>query len=498
MSAAAALKWQSVVGYGLGDAANNFAFSLGLLFLLNYYTDVAGIDAAAAGTLLMLVRIYDAAMDMVVGRVIDGTRASTRWGRFRPYLLYGSLPLLLLNVAVFSVPATWGTSGKLAYAYITYALLGTAYALVNIPYGALASVMTQAPRERSRLSAARTLLSTATVILLASVLGSALRGEHGAALQAQLTEFTLLLAAVGVLLHWVCVGSCREVVERSIMHPPWKDSLATLRVNRPLQMLCLIALCTLIGASSAGASAMYYARYVLGDAKHFLTITVATTVVGMLLGVPAAPLLVGPNSRPLTEALVLTGMRIGEASALKVHDVILAKGKPYVRISQGAVTLSKLHGGTQVGTPKSGRSRIVPLTPRGVEVLRGTMKGKSGHDLVFTNSQGGRVTARAYREVLVRACRKARLRHVAPHDLRDTYASWAIQAGANIKMLQEALGHASATLTLDTYAKLLPGDMDVLRSRLAEAEEQWSQQGSGPRAKGIAGSSKARRAPRAL
>jgi integrase len=207
---------------------------------------------------------------------------------------------------------------------------------------------------------------------------------------------------------------------------------------------------------------------------------------------------VGPNSRPLTEALVLTGMRIGEASALKVHDVILAKGKPYVRISQGAVTLSKLHGGTQVGTPKSGRSRIVPLTPRGVEVLRGTMKGKSGHDLVFTNSQGGRVTARAYREVLVRACRKARLRHVAPHDLRDTYASWAIQAGANIKMLQEALGHASATLTLDTYAKLLPGDMDVLRSRLAEAEEQWSQQGSGPRAKGIAGSSKARRAPRAL
>lgn len=316
MSAAAALKWQSVVGYGLGDAANNFAFSLGLLFLLNYYTDVAGIDAAAAGTLLMLVRIYDAAMDMVVGRVIDGTRASTRWGRFRPYLLYGSLPLLLLNVAVFSVPATWGTSGKLAYAYITYALLGTAYALVNIPYGALASVMTQAPRERSRLSAARTLLSTATVILLASVLGSALRGEHGAALQAQLTEFTLLLAAVGVLLHWVCVGSCREVVERSIMHPPWKDSLATLRVNRPLQMLCLIALCTLIGASSAGASAMYYARYVLGDAKHFLTITVATTVVGMLLGVPAAPLLVGRFGKQRT-------FQIGMATAAAAHLTLL-------------------------------------------------------------------------------------------------------------------------------------------------------------------------------
>lgn len=106
-------------------------------------------------------------MDMVVGTIVDRTPTSTRWGRFRPYLQWGSVPLLLINVAVFSVPAAWSAVEKLAYAYITYSLLGTAYAFVNIPYGALASVMTQAPRERSRLSAARTLLSTATVIFLA-------------------------------------------------------------------------------------------------------------------------------------------------------------------------------------------------------------------------------------------------------------------------------------------------------------------------------------------
>lgn len=256
MSAAPPLKWTSVVGYGLGDAANNLVFSLGLLFLLNYYTDVAGIDAAAAGSLLLLVRLYDAAMDLIVGRIVDRSHASPRWGRFRPYLLYASLPLLLINVAVFSVPATWSASGKLAYAYVTYALLGTLYALVNIPYGALASAMTQAPRERSRLSAARTLLATATLMLLAGVLGPTLRDVHGADLQAQLTRLTLLLAALGVLFHWVCVGCCREVVERRVMQVPWPDGLATLRANRPLQMLCLIALCALIGASSAGASAL--------------------------------------------------------------------------------------------------------------------------------------------------------------------------------------------------------------------------------------------------
>ena len=108
------LTWRNVVGYGLGDVANNFAFAMGALFLLNYYTDVAGIGAAAAGTLLMLVRIYDALMDIVAGRMID--RTTSRWGHFRPYLLWGAIPLMLFSVAVFSVPAHWSAAQKLLYA----------------------------------------------------------------------------------------------------------------------------------------------------------------------------------------------------------------------------------------------------------------------------------------------------------------------------------------------------------------------------------------------
>ena len=141
------------LGYAAGDAGNNLAFSMTSMFLLLYYTDVVGISAAAAGTLFLVVRVWDAFADIWAGRQVDKTM--TRWGKFRPFFLFGSLPLLLLSVATFTVPGGLGGTGKLIYAYVTYALLGLAYSLVNIPYGSLASAMTQEPVERARLASFR-------------------------------------------------------------------------------------------------------------------------------------------------------------------------------------------------------------------------------------------------------------------------------------------------------------------------------------------------------
>src|SRR5689334_18762208 len=86
------------LGYASGDAANNLAFSMSSLFLLLYYTDVAGISAAEVGTMFLVVRFWDAITDLFAGRLVD--RAQTRWGKFRPFILFGSLPLLLISVAV--------------------------------------------------------------------------------------------------------------------------------------------------------------------------------------------------------------------------------------------------------------------------------------------------------------------------------------------------------------------------------------------------------------
>ena len=114
------------LGYGAGDAANNLAFSLTSMFLLLYYTDVVGLAATTVGTLFLVVRVFDAFADLFAGRVVDKT--NTRWGRFRPFLLFAGIPLLLLNVAVFTVPDL-GASGTLVYAYVTYLVVGLVYSL---------------------------------------------------------------------------------------------------------------------------------------------------------------------------------------------------------------------------------------------------------------------------------------------------------------------------------------------------------------------------------
>src|SRR3954468_10995083 len=182
------------LGYASGDAANNLAFSMTSLFLLLYYTDVVGISAAAIGTMFLVVRFFDAFADLFAGRIVDRAPV-TRWGKFRPFLLFGSLPLLLLSVAVFSVPGGLSHDGALVYAFVSYALLGFVYSLVNIPYGSMATAMTQRSEERAKLATFRVFGSNITILMLALVVAPQIRGSDD--LQHSLTVTTLVFVAVG-------------------------------------------------------------------------------------------------------------------------------------------------------------------------------------------------------------------------------------------------------------------------------------------------------------
>jgi glucuronide carrier protein len=264
----------SVVGYGAGDAANNLAFTTATMFLLVYYTDVAGISAAAAGTLLLVVRIFDAFADVFAGRIVDRT-FSERFGKFRPFIMFGSVPLLLLSAASFSVPQI-GESGMLLYAYLTYAALGLAYSLVNIPYGSLAGAMTQNSGERAKLASSRTIGAA----LVSAGLGIFVAPQivPGADLQTMFTTMTLSFVVIGTALYMFTAFTAKEKVKRDVAHVTLKQSFATLKGNKPLLLLCISSFLFLTGFLAMSTVQLFYLRDVLGAIQLYPVLSIVQLV----------------------------------------------------------------------------------------------------------------------------------------------------------------------------------------------------------------------------
>lgn len=277
----------SIISYGLGDMANNFVFAMSILFLLNYYTDVVGIPLVAAGMMLAIVRVLDAFTDIIAGYLID--RTNTRWGRFRPFILWGAVPLLALNFAVFSVPINWSVSEKLIYAYVTYFLLGMAYSLINISYGSLATAMTQDPRERASLGVSRMFMSVCTFSFLTMVIGPMMTEQKGESLQQMLSAITLIMIIAGSILYMICFKNTEEIIERKIEHKKINEIIETLIKNRPLQILCISVLCMLLGYSASGASLVYFAKVATFNIKDFFIALGIINLITALALVPTIP-----------------------------------------------------------------------------------------------------------------------------------------------------------------------------------------------------------------
>lgn len=147
------LSFTEKAGYSAGDAAANFVFMTMVLFQLNFYTDVFGLSANAAAAILLWPRLWDAAFDPIMGVLADRTRS--RWGRFRPWILWTSLPWAIVMVLAYSTPKGWSMGMMIAYAGITNTVLMTLYSMNNMPYSALGGVMTGDLNERTRLNSYR-------------------------------------------------------------------------------------------------------------------------------------------------------------------------------------------------------------------------------------------------------------------------------------------------------------------------------------------------------
>lgn len=147
------LSFLEKAGYSAGDAAANFVFMTMILFQLNFYTDVFGLSANAAAAILLWPRLWDALFDPIMGVLAD--RTHTRWGKFRPWVLWTSIPWAVCMVLAYTTPKGWSVGMMVAYAGITNTILMTLYSMNNMPYSALGGVMTSDPNERTKLNSYR-------------------------------------------------------------------------------------------------------------------------------------------------------------------------------------------------------------------------------------------------------------------------------------------------------------------------------------------------------
>ncbi|CAM5184536.1 MFS transporter [Alishewanella longhuensis] len=197
------------MAYGLGDTASNIIFQTVMLFLTFFYTDIFGISPAVVGTLFLVVRIIDAITDPLMGALADKTQS--RFGQYRPYLLYLALPFGLISVLAFTTPDLSPT-GKMWYAFTTYTLLMLAYTAINIPYSALGGALTADPSERVSVQSYRFvfgmlggLLVTACTLPLVAWFG---QGDQAKGYQLTIAAMSLL----GVVLFVLCFLGTRERV----------------------------------------------------------------------------------------------------------------------------------------------------------------------------------------------------------------------------------------------------------------------------------------------
>lgn len=268
------------ISYGFGDTASNFYWQMFMSFILFFYTDVFGISAAVAGTMLLITRIWDTGIDPVMGIIAD--RTETRWGKFRPYLLWMALPIGIIGVLTFTTPDL-SVNGKVIYAYITSTLMMAAYTAINTPYSALMGVLTPNSLERTSVSSYRFVLAFVAIFIVQGATLPLVQyfGKGNQAVGFQWTMVVFSLAAI--VLFIITFLNTRERV-----HPPKdqkssvKNDFKDLLHNKPWIVLFFIGIFALSYNSIRSGSIIYYFKYYVGDQAMASAFMVSGTIAAIL------------------------------------------------------------------------------------------------------------------------------------------------------------------------------------------------------------------------
>lgn len=295
------------IGYGLGDMGFNFYWANISAFLLIYYTDVFGISAAAAGTMMLVTKIVDAFTDPLMGAIADRTRS--RFGKFRPYLLWLALPLAGAGVLTYSTPDL-GETGKLVWAYGTYTLLMLVYTAINIPYSALSGVITNDSQQRTTLVSFRFIGGFSGGILVTYLTPKLvpLLGQGDDVLGWQLTMLVFGIAAA--LMFLITFLTTKERIAPLSLQPnAVRQDLIDLKNNKPWLVLFALALIIMVTITMRAGSGVYYFKYYV-ERPDLVGEFLSSYMLALALGAAATPLMTRfiDKKRLMVLLMSLTGL----------------------------------------------------------------------------------------------------------------------------------------------------------------------------------------------
>ncbi|MDD2525025.1 MAG: MFS transporter [Bacteroidales bacterium] len=279
------------IGYGFGDMASSMFWKIFSMYLLFFYTDVYGLNPAAVGTMFLITRIWDSFLDPVIGVIAD--RTETRWGKFRPYLLFMALPFGLAGVFTFFTPDV-GPQWKLVYAYITYTMMMMVYSAINVPYASLLGVMTPDPKERTTLSSYRMFFAYVGSFIAVLLIQPLVEffSKTGNTVNPQQGWFygVSVIAVMCVTLFVGCFGLTRERIKpmKKQEKGSLKKDLIDLWHNHPWWILLGASIGTLVFNSLRDGAAIYYFKYYILEENSLqiapLRVTVTWTSLYLALG----------------------------------------------------------------------------------------------------------------------------------------------------------------------------------------------------------------------
>lgn len=325
--------WKQRIGYGVSDFACNLIWQMISLYLLYFYTDVMSLSAKSIAFMFVVTRFIDGGTDLLIGYCIDHTR--TRWGKSRPYFLFGAIPFALFAVLAFSVPDI-SQSGKLIYAYVTYIGLSFTYTVVNIPMASILPSLTTDTQERTALSTTRkffaflgsTVVSSTALKLVDSL------GKGSEALGFRIVM--IIFGFIGCLLFFFTFATVKDRVNTAAESVSLKESLVSLGKNKPWLIFALNIIFMWTGFFLQTSAIVYYYTAVIGSKELSVTIATIMSIVPM-----AANFLVPALARRMGKRNLYVGSASIQLAGLVV---ILFAGINHVAILAGAVVTALGYG----------------------------------------------------------------------------------------------------------------------------------------------------------